>query len=199
MHGQNRRPRFIKGGRNLRSPISSGLCALRAVASVTTDERAAADLDRRAFAGLRELAWRAARRKRNDYRPVAADYRRLIQATRSGLDHAAIQEVIGQHGYTHTVLMRLLDEARRGGVLPPALFTWLKGVDRPLWYALTSLGRRAPFVEALGACAHYAAERRMGSALSGPAVEGAVEALAAALPRATRPSSRDAPAAEDHP
>ena len=95
--------------------------------------------------------------------------------------------------------MRLLDEARRGGVLPPALFTWLKGVDRPLWYALTSLGRRAPFVEALGACAHYAAERRMGSALSGPAVEGAVEALAAALPRATRPSSRDAPAAEDHP
>jgi len=26
-----------------------------------------------------------------------------------------------------------------------------------------------------------------------------VEALAAALPRATRPSSRDAPAAEDHP
>lgn len=177
----------------------AGLFALRAVASDTTDERAAADLDRRASTGLRELAWRAARRKRNDYRPVAADYRRLIQATRSGLDHAAIQEVIGQHGYTHTVLMRLLDEARRGGVLPPALFTWLKGVDRPLWYALTSLGRRAPFVEALGACAHYTGERRMGSALSGPAMEGAVEALAAALPRATRPSSRDAPAAEDHP
>ena len=129
MHGQNRKPGFIKGDRNLRSPISSGPYALRAVASVTTDERAAADLDRQAFAGLRELAWRAARRKRNDYRPVAADYRRLIQATRSGLDHAAIQEVIGQHGYTHTVLMRLLDEARRGGVLPPALFTWLKGVD----------------------------------------------------------------------
>ncbi len=177
----------------------AGLFALRVVASVTADERTAAGLDRQIDAGLRELAWQAARRKDNDYRPAAADYRRVIQATRLHLDHAAVQGVIGQHGYPHTVLMRLLDEARRGGVLPPALFTWLKGVDRPLWYALTSLGRRAPFVEGLGACAHYVAERQMGGALNSPAVAGAVEALAAALTRAVRPPPREAAAPADRP
>lgn len=123
----------------------------------------------------------------------------MIQATRPSLDHAAVRDAIGQHGYTHTVLMRLLDEARRGGVLPPALFAWLKGVDRPLWYALTSLGRRAPFVEGLGACAHYAAERRMGGALHSPAVAGAVEALAVALTRVVRPPPREAAAPADRP
>jgi hypothetical protein len=81
------------------------------------------------------------------------------------------------------------------------LFTWLKGVDRPLWYALTSLGRRAPFVEGLGASAHYAAERRLGRALQSPAVAGAVEALAACPHRAPcAPSSRGRAAlAEDRP
>ena len=183
----------------LHAQALAGLFALRGVAFVAADERAAADLDRRTYAGLRELAWQAARRKDNDYRPAAADYQRVIQATQPYLDHAAVQGVIGQHGYTHTVLMRLLDEARRGGVLPPALFAWLKGVDRPLWYALTSLGRRAPFVEGLGACAHYAAERRLGGALNSPAVAGAVEALAVALTRAVRPPPREAAAPADRP
>ena len=183
----------------LHAQALAGLFALRGVAFVAADERTAADLDRRTAAGLRELAWQAARRKDNDYRPAAADYRRVIQATRPSLDHAAVRDAIGQHGYTHTVLMRLLDEARRGGVLPPALFAWLKGVDRPLWYALTSLGRRAPFVEGLGACAHYAAERRMGGALHSPAVAGAVEALAVALTRAVRPPPREAAAPADRP
>ena len=183
----------------LHAQALAGLFALRAVAFVTADERAAADFDRRTYAGLRELAWRAARRKDNDYRPIAADYRRVIQATRPCLDHAAVRDAIGQHGYTHTVLMRLLEDARRSGVLPPALFTWLKGVDRPLWYALTSLGRRAPFVEGLGACAHYAAERRMGRALHDPAVTGAVEALALTLTRAVRPPHYEAVAPADRP
>jgi hypothetical protein len=123
----------------------------------------------------------------------------VIQGTRPDLDHPAVQAIIGQHRYTHTMLMRLLEEARRGGVLPPALFTWLKGVDRPLWYALTSLGRRAPFVEGLGASAHYVAERRLGRALQSPAVAGAVEALATALTRAVRPAPPEAAALADRP
>ena len=183
----------------LHTQALAGLFAQRCVASVTPDDPAAADLDRQAAAGLRELAWRAAQQKANDYRPTAADYRPVIQTTRPDLDHPAVQAIIRQHGYTHTVLMRLLEEARRGGVLPPALFTWLKGVDRPLWYALTSLGRRAPFVEGLGACAHYAAERRLGRALQSPAVAGAIEALATALTRAVRPAPSEGAAPADLP
>ena len=171
----------------LHAQALAGLFARRCIAFMTADDRAAADLDRQAAAGLRELAWRAAQQQVNDYQPTTADYRRVIQATRLDLDHPAVQAIISRHRYTHTVLMRLLEEARRGGVLPPALFTWLKGVDRPLWYALTSLGRRAPFVEGLGVSAHYAAERRLGRALQNPAVTGAVEALATALTRAVRP------------
>jgi intracellular multiplication protein IcmP len=183
----------------LHAQALAGLFARRCVAFVTADERVAADLDREAVVGLRELAWRAAQQKANDYRPTAADYRRVIQGTRPDLDHPAVQAIIGQHRYTHTMLMRLLEEARRGGVLPPALFTWLKGVDRPLWYALTSLGRRAPFVEGLGASAHYVAERRLGRALQSPAVAGAVEALATALTRAVRPAPPEAAALADRP
>ncbi|MBK8184184.1 MAG: hypothetical protein IPK63_15415 [Candidatus Competibacteraceae bacterium] len=112
----------------LHAQALAGLFAQRCVASVTPDDPAAADLDRQA----------------DDYRPTAADYRPVIQTTRPDLDHPAVQAIIRQHGYTHTVLMRLLEEARRGGVLPPALFTWLKGVDRPLWYALTSLAGARP-------------------------------------------------------
>ena len=54
---------------------------------------------------------------------------------------------------------------------------WLKGMDRPLWYALSSLGRRLPFVEAAGAIAHYHAERAAGFARPAPAVDRALDGL----------------------
>ncbi|HRY15614.1 MAG TPA: hypothetical protein P5330_07050, partial [Candidatus Competibacteraceae bacterium] len=111
------------------------------------------------------------------YLPPMAAYRRVIEATAPFLEASTIQPLVAQHAYTATVLLRLLAEARRGGVLPPALFSWLKGVDRPLWYALTSLGRRVPFVEALGAMAHYQAERTVGAALYAPTVGAALEGL----------------------
>lgn len=40
-----------------------------------------------------------------------------------------------------TFIMRLLNEARRDGKLPPSEFIWLKLIDRQLWYALYGVSK----------------------------------------------------------
>ena len=37
--------------------------------------------------------------------------------------------------------------ALASGKLPSSHFRWLKGIDRRLWYALNTTGRKSPFVE----------------------------------------------------
>lgn len=155
----------------------AGLFALR-ISSFTVAADAEADrLKHRTFDLLRQLALAAAHHKAGGYLPPTTAYTRVIEATAPFLKVQAIERMVAQQAYTSTVLLRLLAEARRGGVLPPALFNWLKGVDRPLWYALASLGRRVPFVEALGAIAHYQAERDVGAALYIPTVNAAIAGL----------------------
>ena len=96
--------------------------------------------------------------------------------------------IANRHAYTHTALMELLNAARlRGGVLAPGQFAWLKLVDRPLWYALHSLGFETegfgrychpnPRVEAVGARDHWAVERLAGEPMIEPGLGRAVEAL----------------------
>ncbi|WP_158931432.1 hypothetical protein [Acidisphaera sp. S103] len=95
------------------------------------------------------------------------------------------------HAYTHPALMSLLNASRlAAGVLAPAQFAWLKLVDRPLWYALHSLGFETegfgrylhpnPRVEAAGARDHWAAERVAKRPLASPDIERALEAVRAA-------------------
>jgi intracellular multiplication protein IcmP len=94
--------------------------------------------------------------------------------------------VAARHGYAHTALMALLNEARlKAGVLAPAQFVWLKLVDRRLWYALHSLGFETegfgrylhpnPRIEAAGARDHWAAERLSGRPLHRPEIERALQ------------------------
>jgi len=91
----------------------------------------------------------------------------------------AYKRRLSLHGTRETFLMGLLEEARRhGGILASAEFVWLKGVDRPLWYALNNLDRRNVFVEGLAAMVHYQAEVLQGRALTEPRVEEAIEGLA---------------------
>jgi intracellular multiplication protein IcmP len=110
--------------------------------------------------------------------------------------------IANRHAYTHTALMQLLNAARlRGGVLAPGQFAWLKLVDRPLWYALHSLGFETegfgrychpnPRIEALGARDHWAVERLVGEALIEPSLDRAIEVLrkVAAAPHAARERS----------
>ena len=113
---------------------------------------------------------------------------------------APAELIASNHAYTHTALMGLLNESRRAsGVLAPGQFAWLKLVDRPLWYALHSLGFEAdgfgrylhpnPRVEAAGARDHWAAERHAGRPLAFPDIERAVEAIAAVAARASAQAS----------
>jgi len=107
--------------------------------------------------------------------------------------------IANRHAYTHTALMQLLNQARlRGGVLAPGQFAWLKLVDRPLWYALHSLGFETegfgrychpnPRIEALGARDHWAVERLVGEPAIEPSLDRAIEVLrkVAAAPHAAR-------------
>ena len=96
--------------------------------------------------------------------------------------------IANRHAYTHTALMELLNTARlRAGVLAPGQFAWLKLIDRPLWYALHSLGfetegigrylRPNPRVEAVGARDHWAVERLAGEPVIEASMDRAIEAL----------------------
>ncbi len=106
---------------------------------------------------------------------------------------------MNRHAYTHTALMSLLTAARaRAGVLAPGQFAWLKLVDRPLWYALHSLGFETeifdrymhpnPRAEAVGARDHWAYERLAGGPVIEPNVERALDALRRAASSRAGPS-----------
>jgi len=124
-------------------------------------------------------------------RPLALPAAALAEADnvlRDDLLVAPALAIANRHAYTNTALMALLNAARlQAGVLAPAQFVWLKLVDRPLWYALSSLGFGSagigrslhpnPRVEALGARDHWAAERLVGGPAVEPSLDRAVEAL----------------------
>jgi len=88
---------------------------------------------------------------------------------------AGCVEVAARHAFQTTALMAALEHARdKAGVLAPAQFNGLKLVDRGLWYALHSLGMPNPYVEALGARDHLAAERMAGRLLPSPSIDRAM-------------------------
>lgn len=83
-----------------------------------------------------------------------------------------------QHAWQTTALMRGLLAAREeGGVLAPAQFVWLRGYDRSLWYPLNNLGRNSYHTEALGAMAHYKAEKLAMRPIPKPKVDFAVDSM----------------------
>ena len=83
-----------------------------------------------------------------------------------------------QHAFENTALMRALQTAREeGGVLAPATFVWLRGHDRDLWYPLNNMGRQAYHVEALGAMAHFKAEKLTSRPIPRPKMDDAVKNL----------------------
>jgi len=61
--------------------------------------------------------------------------------------HPAAAEWIARHPYPRTLLHAMHKEALATGKLPSSHFRWLKGMDRALWYALNTTGRKAPFME----------------------------------------------------
>ncbi len=97
-------------------------------------------------------------------------------------------DVMEKHHFTTPGLMSVLNQARlRSGVLAPAQFAFLKLVDRRLWYALHALGFESDAliahphpsmrVEAIGAGAHWAAERAVGVPIPTPEFDEAIAAI----------------------
>lgn len=87
-------------------------------------------------------------------------------------------EQMNFHAFKATALLRALQYAREeGGVLAPAQFVWLRAFDRNLWYPLNNLGRQSLHPEAMGAMAHFKAERMTKRPIPVPKVMGAVESM----------------------
>jgi intracellular multiplication protein IcmP len=87
-------------------------------------------------------------------------------------------KIASRHAYRTTALLGTLKWARYvGGVLAPAQFLWLRGVDRALWYPLNNLGRRSFHTEGAGALAHFMAEEAAGKPLPIPRIDTAIVAL----------------------
>lgn len=108
--------------------------------------------------------------------------RKLAQRARALLKDKKIAAgtiaLCNQHAFQTTALLRALAYAREeGGVLAPAQFVWLRGHDRSLWYPLNNLGRQALHMEALGAMAHYKAEKLTQRPIPKPKVEDAVRSI----------------------
>ena len=88
------------------------------------------------------------------------------------------EKLAALHSFVTPALLHCLQVAReQGGVLAPAQFVWLRGVDRHLWYALNNLGRGATHIEGSGAIAHYRAEKNAGKPIPNPQVDPAIDGL----------------------
>jgi intracellular multiplication protein IcmP len=92
-------------------------------------------------------------------------------------NHNIVKQAEKRHAYVLTLMATLLELARADGVLACADFLWLKTVDRPLWYMLSNVGRRAAFAEVAGVFAHWKIESRMQKKLMSPMIDEAVKAL----------------------
>lgn len=83
-----------------------------------------------------------------------------------------------RHAFITTAMLRALTYAREeGGVLAPAQFVWLRAHDRTLWYPLNNMGRQSYHMEALGAMAHFKAERMTQRPIPVPKMENAVKTI----------------------
>lgn len=92
-----------------------------------------------------------------------------------------VAKAVGAHAYLLTAMSSLLEAARNDGVLANSEFIWLKGVDRRMWYMLTSIGRRTTFCEVAGPYAHWIIEKKLRRPLKVPVVDKAVDGLEGAL------------------
>ncbi len=107
---------------------------------------------------------------------------KLLKSARAVLANkdlaAQVLSACNQHAFQNTALLRALLVAREeGGVLSPSQFVWLRGHDRHLWYPLNNLGRQAFHLEALGAMAHFKAEKITMRPIPRPKMEEAVQSI----------------------
>jgi intracellular multiplication protein IcmP len=110
---------------------------------------------------------------------LVAQIKKVIKDPKIG---GAMQKFADQHAYETTALLRCLAVARQeGGVLAPAMFLWLRGQDRVLWYPLNNLGRKSYHAEAAGAMVHYTNELIASQKIPTPRFDEIIKGLEAYL------------------
>ena len=98
------------------------------------------------------------------------------------LDHLSMSAICNRHGFVVSALLSALYIARRkGGILAPAEFIWLRAIDRALYIPLNNLGRQAHFVEAAGAISHWQHEWATRDPAWTPMIHRGVESVIQAL------------------
>jgi len=107
---------------------------------------------------------------------------KLLREARAVLANTSISgstlKKCNEHAWETTALMRGLATAREeGGVLAPAQFVWLRAHSRALWYPLNNMGRQSLHMEAIGAMAHYKAEKLAHRPIPRPKVGDAVKSI----------------------
>ena len=86
------------------------------------------------------------------------------------------------HGWSTTVVMAAFASAGRAGVILGGWLTWLKDIDRPLFYALHSVALRGgAFAEGAAAYCQYGQEVQAGRALPEYHLEPAVAGVQGSL------------------
>jgi intracellular multiplication protein IcmP len=95
---------------------------------------------------------------------------------------AVLDQVGAKHGFLKTAMIGIYGYGGpfrewgggRAGTLQPAIFLWLKGVDREMWYALQCVGRQSYFAEACAAVSHFKYERMIGKPVKVAYIKAAV-------------------------
>jgi intracellular multiplication protein IcmP len=94
--------------------------------------------------------------------------------------HPEVGQWVATHGYSRTLLHAMHLEAIKKGKVPSAHFIWLKAMDRQLWAALNTTGRKTPFVESLAVFSQTRWESYVGDLgyrIADPHLGDAVDAL----------------------
>lgn len=102
-------------------------------------------------------------------------YNDILKKQKNSLDE--IHRLYQKNGYLFGLCATLLTEARSGGILPPALFSWMRFYDRIMWSFLRIVGMNTPVPEVAGMFDHYLIETKLGSPLSKPYFVSSVSAL----------------------
>ena len=106
----------------------------------------------------------------------------LVKEARQILSTKALAQITlsncNKHAFVTTAMIRGLQTARdEGGVMAPAQFVWLRAYDRALWYPMNNLGRKAFHTEALGAMAHFRAEKLTNRPIPVPKIDDGVRTM----------------------
>lgn len=88
-----------------------------------------------------------------------------------------LRPLISQNGYVFGLIATLLIKTRRGGILPPAQFRWLRFYDYQMWNFLRIVGMDTPTPEASGMFNHYKNEEKAHVPFLRPYLTSCVEGI----------------------